>query len=356
MFSVAHHSDSVSAEGQRIFRVLFEGGAITSDPIDIFAGSGKVKFRAFVLKFAVTVSDGELNVGFSPIVGSATICGIEITGPPTVFRPIATPFYMSAGPSYTSTTTTKFWIDDAPYVTGGIVSTALGLEVDIANTDEDGLYRKERYGDATMAYNIPIVNGNYRVLLHFAELLYVQGAMGNVEVCRYFGLTACVFICSADRRGQRIFKVLFEGGAVTSDPIDIVKGSGSALRAFILPFDVTVSDGELNIGFGPTVQNAQICGVEIRAASPAGVISEFPFFISAGPSYTSTTTTKIWVADAPYARGGIVSSGTSLDKVDFRNTDQDGLYRKERYGDATMAYKIPIVNGSYRVILHFAEL
>jgi Malectin domain len=42
--------------------------------------------------------------------------------------------------------------------------------------------------------------------------------------------------------------------------------------------------------------------------------------------------------------------------VDFRNTDEDGLYRKERYGDATMAYKIPIVNGSYRVILHFAEL
>jgi Malectin domain len=55
-------------------------------------------------------------------------------------------------------------------VTGGTVSFTQGPDVDILKTEMDVLYRKERYGDATMAYEFPIVNGNYMVVLHFAEL------------------------------------------------------------------------------------------------------------------------------------------------------------------------------------------
>jgi Malectin domain len=164
----------------------------------------------------------------------------------------------------------------------------------------------------------------------------------------------CLLYRSVNGPTERIFSVSFEGGAVTSDPIDIIRGSGFKFTAFALAFAVTVSDGELNIGFNPTVQNPQICGIEIRILpSPDPIIQTFPFYISAGPSYTSTTTTKIWVADASYVTGGTVGIGP---QGDILNTVEDGLYRKERVGDTTMAYKIPIVNGNYRVVLHFAEL
>jgi Malectin domain len=82
------------------------------------------------------------------------------------------------------------------------------------------------------------------------------------------------------------------------------------------------------------------------------VIRTFPFYISAGPAYTSTSA-AVWVADAPYVTGGTVGQGP---QVDILNTVEDGLYLKERFGDTTMAYTIPIVNGNYQVVLHFAEL
>jgi Malectin domain len=129
----------------------------------------------------------------------------------------------------------------------------------------------------------------------------------------------------------------------------------------------------LNIGFDPIMQNAQICGMEIRLGSNL-VVSTFPFYISAGPAFVDTTTTTVtitqddgtfilatrvtttnWVADAPYVTGGTVSPTLAPD-VDILDTERDGLYRKERWGNATMAYKIPIVNGNYQVVLHFAEL
>jgi Malectin domain len=175
---------SVNGPEQRKFKVLFEGGAVTSDPIDIFALSGG-KFTAHTIAYAVTVSDGVLNIGFQPLFENVQLCGIEIRpGSDLVVRSV--PFYISAGPAVltgaTSTqnegatistlteSTDTVWVADAPYVTGGTLSTPLGPEVDILNTEKDGLYRKERYGDATMAYKIPIVNATYLVTLHFAEL------------------------------------------------------------------------------------------------------------------------------------------------------------------------------------------
>jgi Malectin domain len=171
---------------------------------------------------------------------------------------------------------------------------------------------------------------------------------------------------SVNNQGERIFKVQFEGGVLTFDSIDLYGRSGGKFTAFTLDFALAVSDGELNIEFSPTVENAQICGIEIRTP----VVRTFPFLISAGPAYTQTTTlpattfddfgtfmsdayVDTWVADAPYVTGGTVSSGIDPG-VDILNTAEDGLYRKERYG--VMAYKIPIVNGNYQITLHFAEL
>jgi Malectin domain len=83
------------------------------------------------------------------------------------------------------------------------VSPGLGPNVDIANTLMDDLYRKERHGDANMTYSIPILNGDYQVVLHFAELSYVQQlkVSGNTGLCQYFCLTY-VLCCPSQRQRQ----------------------------------------------------------------------------------------------------------------------------------------------------------
>jgi Malectin domain len=174
-----------------------------------------------------------------------------------------------------------------------------------------------------------------------------------------------------------VFQVLFEGGAVTSDPIDITALSGGKRTAHTIAYAVTVSDGVLNIGFNPLIENAQLCAIEIRPGSDL-VVRNLPFYISAGPAVVTTTPGNggsicakqidgsilctptspietIWVADAPYVTGGTVSDPLGPE-VDILSTGNDELYRKERYGNATMAYKIPIVSNAYQVTLHFAEL
>jgi hypothetical protein len=56
-----------------------------------------------------------------------------------------------------------------------------------------------------------------------------------------------------------------EAGGITSDPIDIYGQSGGKFFAYTRTYDVQVLDRVLNIGFSPTIQNAQICGIEIRS-------------------------------------------------------------------------------------------
>jgi hypothetical protein len=60
-----------------------------------------------------------------------------------------------------------------------------------------------------------------------------------------------------------VFKVQFEGGVVTSDPIDIVLRIG-VNRAYKLEYFITVADEELNIESISLVSNAQINGIEIH--------------------------------------------------------------------------------------------
>jgi Malectin domain len=69
------------------------------------------------------------------------------------------------------------WVADTPYATGG-QHYSPEPKPDIANTVEDGLYQRERYGEFN--YTIPApYNGKYKVVLHFAEILCVT----SVYVC-----------------------------------------------------------------------------------------------------------------------------------------------------------------------------
>jgi hypothetical protein len=62
-----------------------------------------------------------------------------------------------------------------------------------------------------------------------------------------------------------LFEVSFENGEVKSGMLDIFVLSGNQTNAaYVKEYTVTVADGVLDIGFDAVVDNAQVCGIEIK--------------------------------------------------------------------------------------------
>ncbi|MBA2489140.1 MAG: carboxypeptidase regulatory-like domain-containing protein, partial [Chloroflexi bacterium] len=103
----------------------------------------------------------------------------------------------------------------------------------IAGTLDDGLYQDARLG--MRAYRFDVPDGSYRVDLHFAELGTASGA------------------------ARRLFDVTVEGDNVL-DNLNVAEAAGGRFRALIESFVVTVTDGDLRVGFdagrGRTLINA----------------------------------------------------------------------------------------------------
>jgi hypothetical protein len=81
------------------------------------------------------------------------------------------------------------------------------------------------------------------------------------------------FVCLSDPTVDssalnfRVYNVIFEKGTANAviDQINIFKaiGSGAIFTAYAAPFNVTVSDGELNIEFVAIQSDPSVCGIEI---------------------------------------------------------------------------------------------
>jgi len=130
---------------------------------------------------------------------------------------------------------------------------------EIANTDEDPLYRTERYG-TDFGYEIPVsANGTYEVTLQFAEI-YQGAAPSDTDT-------------DADQTGQRVFDVTTEGQTVLDD-YDIYAETGDSLTAIDETYTVEVTDGTLDIGFDATgddaADNAKISAIQVVATDTGG--------------------------------------------------------------------------------------
>ncbi len=348
------------------------------------------------------------------------------TGPP-----IATFRINAAGVAYNTLEGAAFAADaSADAYRLGTSNTYTAVQ-EIADTEDDVLYQSERWGN-TFSYNLPVANGKYQVILHFAEI--------------YFGI--------AGRAGanSRVFNVAIENQPKLTN-YDIFVRAGGALKAIQESFLLEVTDGVLNINFTSVKDNAKISAIEVIPifgntapylvnalpdrvvpvdpgltnpfnftvpANTFGDLENDPFVYSAtlengeplpgwvnfdpntrtftgnGSQYqvnpnfimvrvtaadagelTASDVFKITIFDptAPVARrinaaGGAyttaggdefvadtyVTGGSTFSNnaSQIDDTDDDVLYRSERWGAST--YNIPVVNGNYKVILHFAEI
>ena len=121
---------------------------------------------------------------------------------------------------------------DQHFVGGSTYSTGAA----IANTTDDVIYQTERYGQ-NFSYALPVANGDYSVTLQFAEI--------------YFNAP-----------GQRVFDVYAEGALVIND-LDVWSAAGGENVAKDITVPVSVKDGELDLQFVSSVENAKVSGIRV---------------------------------------------------------------------------------------------
>jgi len=148
--------------------------------------------------------------------------------------PVPPPVRIKAGPSASFTDAEgNVWIPEQGFVGG---DTTERPDVQITDTTTPVIYQSERYNMDSFSYPLP--NGKYIVKLHFCET--------------YEGITG---------PGQRVFSFNVEGQEFKD--FDIWVKAGGFLRALILPVNVEITDGKLDITFTPNVEYPQINGIEI---------------------------------------------------------------------------------------------
>jgi hypothetical protein len=91
------------------------------------------------------------------------------------------------------------------------------------------------------SFSYPLPNGKYLVKLHFCET--------------YEGITG---------PGQRVFTFNVQGQEFKD--FDIWAKSGGFLQVLVIPVNVVITNGKLDITFTPEVEYPQINGIEIYQA------------------------------------------------------------------------------------------
>jgi hypothetical protein len=138
----------------------------------------------------------------------------------------------------------QLWDADTGYESG---KSATHGSREIYGTDADSVFRDQRTGTDSgegFSYQIPVpAAGPYLVRLSFAELSRKDGAPLESGI------------------GKRVMNVSLEGGVVL-DGFDIAVASGLA-SALVLPFQVDVVDGVLNIDFGASRARPVVSAIEV---------------------------------------------------------------------------------------------
>jgi hypothetical protein len=126
------------------------------------------------------------------------------------------------------------WSADYAYSSG---STAASTTATISGTSEQGLYQASRWQSGTLQYQFSMPNGTHTVNLRFVET-------------------------KVTATGQRVFNIILNGKTVRSN-LDIFSSAGGANKALVLPYLVTVANGQVLIQLVGVVGSPSINAIDI---------------------------------------------------------------------------------------------
>lgn len=197
--------------------------------------------------FRLTVTDNAGATAYDDVVVTVN----DAAKPPvTVATPI---FRINTGGGTTISASPISWIPDtqaarSQYLDAASANyTAGGSSWNGTNTTgaPNNLFGPNRYsptyGGTTMEWNFPVQSGTYQVNLYFAETPYAGGVKAA---------------------GARVFHINAEGTRKLSN-IDIYAEAG--MNALKKQFEITVTDGTLDLDFVRSVGNPQVNAIEIVA-------------------------------------------------------------------------------------------
>lgn len=199
----------------------------------------------------------------------------------------------------------------------------------IGNTDIPYLYQSERWNDAALGnlkYTFPVRAGEYKVILHFAEIWD-----------------------QAFASGQRVFDVSVNGTIVAPD-LDVFAQAG-ALTPLDLDFLALAQDGKIIVEFANKVGNAKVAGIEVLPMNPPRAAAA-PYRIRCGGDDWIDPQGNWWEGDSHFSSGAIFNTTAPVS-----GTELSQLYQQERWNaTGDLAYAFDVAPGAYTVRLHFAEI
>ncbi|QIO24603.1 malectin domain-containing carbohydrate-binding protein [Haloarcula sp. JP-L23] len=233
------------------------------------------------LTFEVNVSDGQ---DYDTDLVNVTVQDTDTATGEVVFA------VNSGGNQYTATDGTVY-AADKNFTAGSTYS--IDSTTEINNTDDDLLYTTERYGDP-FGYDVPVQNGTYQVTLKFAEIY--QGVSPNDSPDS-----------SGPSDGTNENDRLFNGSIENDQKFtnfDIFAEVGT-LNATEKTYTVEVTDGQLDIDFEATYDNAKISAIKVTEVEPAPT----------GTSADVTVTENGGVDASTYSGGSFSVTNTGDDNI-----------------------------------------
>ena len=228
-----------------------QGAAGEAFSYQIKATPAATTFGAAGLPSGLTINTSSGLVSGTPVVYGTfpvTLSASNSTGMGTAMLhltisqalPGAAMYLINCGnPSTYTDPAGNVWSPDEDFTGGSTVSTANA----ISGTTTPVVYQTAR--QALPAYTIPVPDGDYTVVLKFAEIQY-QAA------------------------GKRQFNVTIDGTQVLTN-FDITATAGAANTAVDLPFPAAVTGGAITIQLTSGAAGVPLInGIEIRAANAAG--------------------------------------------------------------------------------------
>lgn len=261
--------------------------------------------------------------------------------------------------SYTDSTG-KVWPADQVYrpgvTTWGYIEAAKSATYAtshaISNTSDPPLYQVERWWTGNGGYRAELPNGYYRVALGFAEIYPWATRGARVFDVAVQGVTMMRDLDVAARVGQYTAYTVTLDANVTNGllSIDFLSHAGSPAIQSIAVFTLTECDGGAT---GPT-PTPTATATPTQAASATGAL----YRVNAGGASYVDAQGYTWAADKAFSAGGwgYVGGFTSSQTTAIRNTNDDPLYQSERWWNGNGVYKFTLPNGTYDVVLKFAEI
>ena len=250
------------------------------------------------------------------------LAGMSLTH--STFAGTFIPIRVHAGGSAYTDSLGQTWNADTDFSGGDVYSTASPIN----NTPDPALYQTERWG--AFSYQFAVPNGSYSVVLKFAEIYW-------------------------NSVGQRVFNVSINGTQVLTN-FDIVAAAGAPLTAIDQTFPVTVTNGTVTIQFIPgSADLPKVSAIEITQGSgstptpPAPTPTPSPTRVHAGGGSYTDSLGQTWNADTDFSGGDVYNTASPIN-----NTPDPALYQTERWG--AFSYQFAVPNGSYSVVLKFAEI